>query len=60
MFFKQMSNDYSVHSLQITNFSKISETNFLNFEKNRDFPDFKNFINFAISICVYDYSTLGD
>ena len=38
----------------------ISETNFLNFEKNRDFPDFKNFINFAISIRVYDYSTLGD
>jgi len=20
----------------------------------------KNFINFAISICIYDYSTLGD
>jgi len=32
--------------------SNISETKFLNFEENRDFPDFKNFINFAIAICV--------
>ena len=39
--------------------SKISETNFLNFEKIV-ISLTKNFINFAISICVYDYSTLGD
>jgi len=57
--FKQLSNDYSCIHYK-SRISNISETNFLNFEKNRDFPDFKNFINFAISICVYDYCTLGD
>jgi len=39
--------------------SKISETKFLNFEKIV-ISLTKNFINFAISIGVYDYSALGD
>jgi len=49
--FKQLCNDYSVslHSLQITNFyefQKFQKPTLLNFEKNRDFLDLKNFLYF--------------
>jgi len=40
--------------------SEISETNFLNLEKNRDFLDIKKLLKLRISICVYDYNTVGD
>jgi len=37
--------------LEIHEFLRIRKNNILQFVKNRDFPEFSNFIKFAFSIC---------